>query len=121
MQQKILNSHLEQFEDILISCNFCELNFFKKQHLGIHESSKHPNKKSRDFICDFDGRIFKNRREIFGHMFIHFSAVKCIICNAKVKPFYMTFHMTINHDPARKFKYKICSKICNTEKNLKKT
>jgi hypothetical protein len=112
--------HFAEFEDLLISCNFCEMKFFKAQHLGCHESRSHPDKKSRDFICDFDGRIFKSRKAISFHMSNHCLPVKCKFCNAKVKPNYMAYHMTINHDPQRQFKCNFCPKICNTDKNLKK-
>ena len=76
-------------------------------HLKTASESKH-------FECDFDGKIFKSKAKIRGHMAYHRQKIKCDLCQIEVLP--MQQHIVNFHTTERKFQCKIF-KNCFKSKN----
>jgi len=94
----------------VVSCELCDLKFYKKSFLDLHFKAKHPDGQAEQFECDFDGKIFKNKRILLSHITIHLSLVECQFCNKMLKFNYIKSHLKIFHATGQKFQCKICSK-----------
>ncbi|XP_070499849.1 zinc finger protein 25-like [Chironomus tepperi] len=71
---------------------------------------KHPSGKTDQFECDFDGKIFKTKKELYCHMRCHLSLVECQICHKMQKYPYIHYHMKTVHAADKKFRCKVCEK-----------
>ncbi|XP_070497892.1 zinc finger protein 62 homolog [Chironomus tepperi] len=100
--------HPNEFD--LFNCGICNRRFFKKQSLEVHMKKKHPDEQIEKFECDFDGKIFKTKKELYSHMGCHFSLIKCQICHKMLKYNYMKSHLRNFHATDKKFQCKICDK-----------
>jgi len=130
--KKNIHKHMKrvhQDEAILpFICTACDRKFSSQKNLNIHMSSLHPkeyaeSKKSEQFVCDFDGKIFNSRNEIQLHMPVHMKSktmkVKCSICEIEIQQRYMNRHISAVHTDIKKFQCDICSFETKTMQNLK--
>jgi len=112
LTEHMKNVHPTEFN--LLSCEFCNLKFFKKNFLKAHIKTKHPNGQNHQFECDFDGRIFKSKMYLNTHMLRHQSPVQCKICNKMFSAIYIKDHLRTFHSIDKNFSCKICSKSFKT-------
>jgi len=83
---------------------------FYSDNLELNMKKKHLHGQNHQFECDFDGKIFKNKRLLKSHMAIHLALVECQFCNKMLKFNYIRFHLKNFHATGQKFQCKICSK-----------
>jgi len=93
--------------------------FFQRPNLISHMKLKHSDGQFRKYECDFDGKIFKSRSEIYMHMNRHLPSVKCKICDAELKIRSVWSHMKEVHSNQTKEICKICDKSFKTLGRLK--
>ncbi|XP_070497897.1 zinc finger protein 429-like [Chironomus tepperi] len=110
------NIHPTEFD--LINCEICNGRFFKKQSLEVHMKKKHPDGQIDQFECDFDGKIFKRKGELFQHMSCHLPLVECQICHKMFKFRCMNSHLRSFHATEKQFQCKICDKQFKSKKLL---
>jgi len=82
-------------------------------------TEKHPDGQVQQFECDFDGKFFKSKSDLYSHMRSHFSLVECQICHKKLKQFSINAHLKNFHATDKNFQCKICPKRFKSAKYLK--
>ncbi|KAL7012615.1 hypothetical protein ACKWTF_014957 [Chironomus riparius] len=130
LTKKNMNKHMKNLHPeaagLEFSCNFCEEKFSKRGSLRIHMSVIHPNEVTalapEQFTCDYDGKVFKTRMEIHGHMQLHKTSnlvkVRCEICHIEVQQRYLSRHVQEVHTD-NIFQCDICSLCIKTSRALK--
>jgi len=104
-----LNSRTERNKDFLLNRNL-------KNHLDF--KTKHPDGQAYQFECDFDGKIFKRRGELYSHMKLHLPLVECQICHKMLKILCIKSHLRNFHATGPKLQCKICSKNFKSPRSL---
>jgi KRAB domain-containing zinc finger protein len=101
-----------------ICCTVCNVKICTK-FMKRHMRTKHPDGQSNEFECDFDGKIFKTKSELYHHMGVHLPLVECIICRKMLKFNSLYEHRRNFHAIGREFQCKICSKSFKSAYYLK--
>jgi KRAB domain-containing zinc finger protein len=130
-KQSTTKSDLKLFEEVTIddlqstepkgkvtNCSICNIKI-STRFLKLHLRTKHPNGQSKRFECDFDGKIFKTKGELYIHMGAHLPLVECIICNKMFKHNSLNGHQSM-HANDQDFQCKICSKSFKSAHYLKR-
>ena len=128
MNRHMQNRHPEAVT-LSFACKFCDKSFINRAGLNKHTSLIHPTELSKteelsteQFICDYDGRVFKFCHELKGHMQIHMTykleKVKCDICQIEIQHRYLNRHKQEVHTD-KIFQCDICSFCCKTARSLK--
>ncbi|XP_070508462.1 gastrula zinc finger protein XlCGF57.1-like [Chironomus tepperi] len=126
--KKSLNRHMKSLHPTLtsldFSCTLCDQGFISRGGLNLHVAQMHPNEltEPEQFICDYDGKVFKSRNELSGHMQVHIESkvlkVKCNICDIEVQQRYLNTHMKKVHTYSI-YQCDICNVCVKTAANLK--
>lgn len=111
--------HMAELGNSLSKCKICGSLFILKWSLEAHMKTKHSDGKIHNFVCDFDGKIFKNKQDLYRHMKTHMPTVKCEICNAELKPRSINQHLKEVHVVKREFQCDICQKYFKSHSALK--
>jgi len=90
---------------------------FNENFMELHLKEKHPNQ-AEQFECDFDGKVFKNKRLLWSH--IHLPLVECQFCSKMFRINYISDHLKNVHTTDKNFQCKICSKSFKSAQCLKK-
>ncbi|KAG5679644.1 hypothetical protein PVAND_009201 [Polypedilum vanderplanki] len=117
----MLNDHMIRMHSINqndFRCEFCKKKFYIKSKLDQHIKATHPKGEIKKFICDYDGRIYFNRQDMHRHIKMHYSKVKCKVCNKESAAISMSSHMKTQHPKNSGVTCKICSKIFRTNYHL---
>ncbi|XP_070497893.1 zinc finger protein 60-like [Chironomus tepperi] len=101
-------AHTTEFD--LFNCEICNLKFFRSNILKKHMKKKHPDGQIEQFECDYDGKIFKTKKEFYNHMTCHLPLVECQICHKMLKYRSINDHMKEVHATDKKFHCKVCDK-----------
>jgi stress-induced morphogen len=130
--RKQSKSKLQLFEEVTIddlqikepttkitNCSICNLKF-SKNIINKHMKAKHTNGQVMRFECDFDGKTFKTKGELYNHMGAHLSLVECGICHKMLKYNSLNSHRRNVHATAQDFQCKICSKSFKSAYYLKR-
>lgn len=105
--------------NLQIGCQYCDQRFAKCKSMKQHIAFKHSVElKQKHFECDFDGKVFNNRKKIFNHMKLHELKVKCEICQKFVIPKTLVEHIKNVHAIELKEKCEICQKSFKSKINL---
>jgi KRAB domain-containing zinc finger protein len=120
-----LNVHMKAAhpeECKLLYCVICNQRFLRKCKMDDHIRNKHPDgqKQNQQFECDFDGRVFKTKGNLYTHMQQHLPMVECLICHKMLKRNVLKAHLRDFHATKRKFQCKICPSQLNSRDNLAK-
>jgi len=119
---KYLKVHLRRYHEndlkfSLFKCNLCRFKFSSEVNLKKHKIVKHLNVKKVEFCCDFDGKKFKNRELLKGHMKTH-CMEKCTICDKDIQATLINVHRQRIHGILGDFKCRICDKKLISKKNF---
>jgi KRAB domain-containing zinc finger protein len=116
----VKNIHTEKIEKFPFECQFCDEKFSKAASLKIHITTKHDGKKVPEFFeCDFDGKIFNTKSDLYRHIRFHEKKVKCEFCHVECFPANVSRHFKDFHTNKPKFQCKICNKNFNASFLLK--
>lgn len=110
LSRHMIAVHGEKLKSKLHECKICGLKLFMKKWFDQHMELKHSDGKIKYFVCDFDGKTFESKGLLHGHMKIHFSTIRCKICNKYIKPVNMACHLRITHATEENYQCDICSK-----------
>jgi stress-induced morphogen len=102
-------------------CKFCEKEYSSKSNMLAHVRKIHQySGQNQQFECDFDGKVFRSKGELFGHMRTHLPLVECTICHKMLKRLCLKPHLRGFHVTDKKFQCKICSKHFKSKQSLRK-
>lgn len=116
LKNHMIRMHSEQND---FRCKFCQKKFYTKKHLDQHLKRLHSKGEIRKYICDYDGKIYYNRQDMHRHIKLHYSKVKCEICNKEMAAITLSSHMRFLHPTNPNIACKICSRMFKSEKYLK--
>ncbi|XP_070497890.1 zinc finger protein 43-like [Chironomus tepperi] len=129
IKHQFVNNELELFKEISsyerksckkdnYICKFCGKKLSSERNLNQHMKNIHPDGQIDQFECDFDGKIFKKKSELYIHMGCHRALVECQICHKMLKYLAMNSHLRNFHATDKKFQCKICDKRFKSKKYL---
>lgn len=110
-------NHVDQILRKKISCELCDREFNNRSYLLIHVREIH-GKGEKKFNCDYCGKKYRLKHLLVNHMVVHFSLVKCKLCDKRIKPLSMKSHMEHAHTKHKPVKCEICQKEFKFKKML---
>ena len=103
----------------VLNCSICDARFLRQNYLEAHLKNKHQDGQIDQFECDFDGKIFKSKQKLLGHMKIHRLLIECKFCQKAIKVGSIKGHIKNIHE-TKNLSCKACSKIFKSAEYLKR-